>query len=164
MSGVSHAGVASFRGGSNATDTQPRNKVRNPPLAGRLGEAGLALDRTLEAATELGDLTTQDVAHGYYASLERHRGYPPAALAHSRQAVDLAEQVGSPTGLRQALYHFGRAHLASGDLEQARSVLERGLATGGPRRGSRVRPFQLRSGETPSVVLVGRKGAADHVG
>jgi class 3 adenylate cyclase/tetratricopeptide (TPR) repeat protein len=98
--------------------------------AGRLGEAGPMLDRAIEEAVEQGNLTARDVAHGYYASLERHRGFPPAALAHGRQAVELAEQVGSPAGLRQALYQLGHAHLSSGDFEQARSVLDRGLATG----------------------------------
>ncbi len=42
----------------------------------------------------------------------------------------MAEQVASPAGLRQALYQLGHAHLASGEFEQARSVLERGLAAG----------------------------------
>ena len=99
-------------------------------LAGRLGEAGPLLDRVIEHAIASEHLTLQDVAHGYYASLERHRGSPPAACAHGHQAVELAEQVASPAGLCQALYQLGHAHLASGDLEQARSVLERGLATG----------------------------------
>ena len=98
--------------------------------AGQLGEAGPTLDRAIEAAIAQGNLVARDVAHGYYASLERHRGFPPAALAHGRQAVELAEQVASPAGLRQALYQLGHAHLADGDLEQARSVLERGLAIG----------------------------------
>ena len=97
---------------------------------GRLDEAGPTLDRAIEAALAQGNLTARDVAHGYYASLERHRGLPPAALAHGRQAVELAEQVASPAGLRQALYQLGHAHLSSGDFEQARSVLDRGLATG----------------------------------
>jgi tetratricopeptide (TPR) repeat protein len=114
-------------------------EVRPLPLAmrgggvtcgGRLAEASLALDWAIEAATAQGELTALDVAHGFYASLERHRGSPLAALAHGRQAVELAEQVASPTGLRQALYQLGHAQLASGELEAARSVLERGLATG----------------------------------
>jgi class 3 adenylate cyclase/tetratricopeptide (TPR) repeat protein len=99
-------------------------------LAGQLGEAGPILDRAIEAAIAQGNQVARDVAHGFYASLERHRGFPPAALAHGRQAVEMAEQVASPAGLRQALYKLGHAHLASGDLEQARGVLERGLATG----------------------------------
>ena len=98
--------------------------------AGRLDEAGTHYDRSIELATAQGNLTAQDVAQGYYASHERHRGFPTAALAHGRPAVELAEQVGSPAGLRQALYQLGHAHLASGDLEQARSVLERALASG----------------------------------
>jgi class 3 adenylate cyclase/tetratricopeptide (TPR) repeat protein len=98
--------------------------------AGRLGEAGSMLDHAIENAIAQGNLMARDVAHGYYALLERHRGFPPAALAHGRQAVELAEQVASPAGLRQALYHLGHAHLVNGDLEQAHSVLERGLATG----------------------------------
>jgi tetratricopeptide (TPR) repeat protein len=96
---------------------------------GQLDEAGPILDRAIQLAAAHGDRSSQGVAHGYYASLERHRGFPPAALAHGRQAVELAEQVASPAGLRQALYQLGHAHLACDECEQALGVLERGLGT-----------------------------------
>ena len=53
---------------------------------------------------------------------------------HERERLEVAGlerfEVASPAGLCQALYQLGHAQLASGDLEQARSVLERGLVTG----------------------------------
>ena len=97
---------------------------------GRLAEAGLLLDWSIEASIAHGDQTNLGVSHGSYASLERHRGFPPAALARGRQGAEVAEQVASPTGLRQALYQLGHAQLACGEFEQARATLERGLATG----------------------------------
>jgi class 3 adenylate cyclase/tetratricopeptide (TPR) repeat protein len=99
-------------------------------LSGHLDEAGPTLDRTIELTAERGDRTMHAVTHGYYAALERWRGAPQSALAHARQSVEEAEQVGSPTGLRQAYYQLGHARYCNGQLEEARAVLERGLATG----------------------------------
>jgi class 3 adenylate cyclase/tetratricopeptide (TPR) repeat protein len=123
--------------------------------AGQLGEAGRLLDRAIELAVEQRDLAAQDVAHGNYASLERHRGFPRAALARGRQAVELAEQVASPAGLRHALYQLGHAQLANGELAAARAVVERALATGRGRYFS----VQLLSALAETL---SRQGEHDH--
>jgi class 3 adenylate cyclase/tetratricopeptide (TPR) repeat protein len=96
--------------------------------AGRIDEALPPLQRAIERATDRGDLAAGGFAHGYQATLERWRGSPQAALAHGRQAVELAEQVGTPTGLKAACYQLGHALLCNGQLDEARAELERGLA------------------------------------
>jgi adenylate cyclase len=97
---------------------------------GRHDEAERALDRAIELAAERGDIVARGVAHGFFAALERWRGTPQSAVAQARQSLEVAEQVASPTGLRQACYQLGHAHYANGQLEEARAALERGLATG----------------------------------
>jgi class 3 adenylate cyclase/tetratricopeptide (TPR) repeat protein len=96
--------------------------------AGRTDEALPPLQRAIELAADRGDLPAGGVAHGYYATVERWRGSPQAALAHGRQAFELAERVGTPTGLKGAWYQLGHALLDSGRLDEARAALERGLA------------------------------------
>jgi len=98
--------------------------------AGQLGRAGHYLDRAFELATACEESSQQGVTQGDRATLERQRGATATAVIYGRQAVELAEQVASPTGLRQALCNLGQALLANGELGAARATLERGLATG----------------------------------
>jgi class 3 adenylate cyclase/tetratricopeptide (TPR) repeat protein len=128
-------GVGAF-GGLGAAEGYPLSPLflsaRGWALActGRLDEAGRALDRAIALAAERGDIAARGVAHGLFTELERWRGAPQSALAHARQAVEVAEQVASPTGLRQGYYQLGHAYYGNGQLEEARAALEHGLATG----------------------------------
>jgi tetratricopeptide (TPR) repeat protein len=97
-------------------------------LSGRLGQARAALDRALELTTERGDLVYAMVIHSFCTYLEVWRGSPSGALAHARQSVEYAENVGAPLGLALAYQALGRAHLDNGQLEEARAALEHSLA------------------------------------
>jgi tetratricopeptide (TPR) repeat protein len=95
--------------------------------SGRLDEARATLDKALELAAERGDVTFAGLTHSFWASLEVLRGSPSGALTHARQSVEYAERVGAPPSLANAYRSLGYAHLADGQLPEARSALEHAL-------------------------------------
>ena len=64
---------------------------------GLLGEAGPHLDQAIEVAIEEGNLTARNVALGYYALLECHRGFPLAAVFLRPDLPPGGEETPGPT-------------------------------------------------------------------
>ena len=67
-------------------------------------------------------------SHAWLALSLGHRGRFAEALLHAEEAVEIAESVGHPHTLTEALGALGGVHLEHGNLDAARRAFERGLA------------------------------------
>jgi class 3 adenylate cyclase/tetratricopeptide (TPR) repeat protein len=101
---------------------------------GRLAEAARDLDRALELAREQGDEELVIWTHLAEVLLAERYGDAPGALAHARQAVELAERIGTPYPRAQAYCALGAAHLLAGDWNGAAAAIEPGLSITRARR------------------------------
>jgi adenylate cyclase len=95
---------------------------------GELEEAGRQLEQGRKLAREQGDAETVGLSHSVFAWLAYFLGEPEAALAHARQALELAERIGSSFSRAWAWSHLGFAERMRGEWRPAVEVLERSLA------------------------------------
>jgi tetratricopeptide (TPR) repeat protein len=89
----------------------------------------------------------QDVQQGRHAL---HIGQPATAVSYLRRAADLDPNYHAPDPLRESvLAYLGRAYYETGNLSEARKVLEKALANDREDHGARLYLglVQLRSGD-----------------
>ena len=96
--------------------------------AGYLDEARRDLDRAIELAQEQGDMELVAMAHGFYALVGWFTGDPAIGLPHTRQAVEIAEKIGSPLARSQAYGFLGIVHVQREEWDAAVSGLQQELA------------------------------------
>jgi len=96
-------------------------------VAGRFDEAHQALERARKLAAQAGVEIVLQMVNCLLAQNEIHRGDAARALDYARQAVDLAERVGTAAGLVLAHSFYGWALVMDGRFEEAQQVLRRGL-------------------------------------
>ena len=76
--------------------------------------------------------------------LSERYGDAPGALGHARQAVEMAERIGTPYPRAQAFCALGAAHLLAGEWDTAAAALEPGLSITRARRiGLQFEPLML---------------------
>lgn len=97
-------------------------------LLGRLDEALPVLQETIKTAEIVGDLDSFSAALNDAAAAYRIRGELTSSWTHSARAVEVAEQLGDPTGIAFfATSHGDNAYLL-GDWAIARHSFERAVA------------------------------------
>jgi class 3 adenylate cyclase/tetratricopeptide (TPR) repeat protein len=130
---VTEEGIDILGGGAAAeADSSPTNPYHRLlssrgfglALSGRLGQARAVLDRALELTMERGDLVYAMLTHWYCTYLETLRGSPSDAIAHARQSVEYAENMGAAAGLVNAYQTLGWAQVCNEQLDEARAALE----------------------------------------
>jgi adenylate cyclase len=92
---------------------------------GQLDAAADQLAQGREIAREQGDPETVGLSHSLSVRLAYFRGDAPAALAHARQALDIAQRIGSPQSRARAWLSQGLAEHLSGHWTAAIEALER---------------------------------------
>jgi class 3 adenylate cyclase/tetratricopeptide (TPR) repeat protein len=95
---------------------------------GRLPEARRDLDRALELAREHGELELLGMAHGFQTLLAYYVGAVDVTLDHARQAIEIAEKIGSALSRGQAYGMLGVAHLAREEWDDAVAAFQQDLA------------------------------------
>ena len=95
---------------------------------GRVEEGARELDHALALAREAREEEVLGWAHEMSVYPAELRGDAQAALDHARQAVQIAERIGSPLSLASAYYALGCAHAAGEDRKQAASAFEHALS------------------------------------
>ncbi|MFI5366889.1 MAG: ATP-binding protein, partial [Candidatus Binatia bacterium] len=96
--------------------------------AGQLGAARQDLDRAIELAQSAGDLEVVAMALGFYALLAWFSGDATIGLPQARQAVEIAEKIGSPMARGQAYGFLGIAHVLREEWDAAIAALQQELA------------------------------------
>ena len=96
---------------------------------GRPLEALREAERAIEIARGRKDNELQLMSHTGFVSACEAIGDAAGALAHARQAVELAEGTGGPAWAGAALPTLGRAQLLNGEGREAATSLEQALAT-----------------------------------
>ena len=91
---------------------------------GELDEATELLDRGTAMAREQGDIETAGWGHMWQTWLANYRGDPDAALANSRQSLEIAEHLGDAFSHIWALSLVGLAEGMQGNWARAVEVLE----------------------------------------
>jgi class 3 adenylate cyclase/tetratricopeptide (TPR) repeat protein len=111
---------------------------------GVLDRASKTLDSALELARRHRDLEVASPAHAWKSELHQVAGDVAAALAHARQAVEIAEKIGSAFWLLFANTRLALAQLLSKDWDEAVERLDEVLRTArGCRTGLEEEPFIL---------------------
>jgi tetratricopeptide (TPR) repeat protein len=103
-------------------------------MMGHLREGGYELDRVIELARTSQQLFPVLTSHCFHVYCCEVTGEVAAALAHSRDAVDCAERIGSPLGIIFAYGALGIANILNRAWHNALEVLEKVLAVGRERR------------------------------
>jgi class 3 adenylate cyclase len=94
---------------------------------GRLGEARAALDEALRLAREEDDLECIGFAQASLGRLSFFTGEPADGLAHAREALQLADRIGSPSSRAIARAGLAHAHLAGGGHDEALALAQQGI-------------------------------------
>jgi len=95
--------------------------------AGLLDAARRDFDQAIELALAQSDFELVAMARGFYALLGWFTGDPTIGLAQARQAVEIAERIGSPMARGQAYGFLGIAHLQREEWDAAVSSLQQEL-------------------------------------
>jgi adenylate cyclase len=95
---------------------------------GRCAEAEYTLERAGELARERGDIEMLGSTHISRARLGYYVGDANRTRVHARQAMEIAERIGSSLLVLFSLADCARAHLLSGDWHDAVAAAERALA------------------------------------
>jgi len=95
--------------------------------AGRLDPARHDLDQAIELALAQNDFEQVAMARGFYSLLGWFTGDPSVGLPQARQAVEIAERIGSPMARGQAYGFLGIAHLQREEWDAAVSNLQQEL-------------------------------------
>ena len=95
---------------------------------GRLDDGVHDLERAAQLAREHGDVEVLGFAHREYVSVARIRGDTAPALAHARETMRIADQLGSPFFRAGACLSFGQAHILGMQWPEALGALEEALA------------------------------------
>jgi adenylate cyclase len=95
---------------------------------GELEEARRLLEQGRKLAREQGDTEVLGMSYGISAGLAVFQGEPEAALGHARQALEIAERIGSSYSREQAWISLGRAEALRGQWRRAVDALERSAA------------------------------------
>ncbi|MFQ5515001.1 MAG: hypothetical protein ACE5FG_11260, partial [Myxococcota bacterium] len=126
---------------------------------GQFEEGHQALWRARELAARTGDEFVPQIVHCFLAQNEIGRGDLERALDYGRQAVDLAEKVGTAAGLMLAHLYCGQSLYLQGRFEEAQGVLGRGLDYG-EQAGVRLFRPGILSMQAFTLVGLGRAGEA----
>jgi adenylate cyclase len=103
---------------------------------GELEEARRLLEQGRKIAREQGDTETVGFSHAVSAWLAVYQGEPEAALGHARQALEIAERIGSSYSRAQAWTSLGWAETLRGQWRSAVDALERSAAIARESRSS----------------------------
>jgi class 3 adenylate cyclase/tetratricopeptide (TPR) repeat protein len=94
---------------------------------GRMREARAASETAVRLAREHEDLECLGWAHANFALLSYFTGEPGDGLAHAREALQIAERLGSNFSRAMARSNLSIAHLAREEYDDALSLVEEGL-------------------------------------
>jgi class 3 adenylate cyclase/tetratricopeptide (TPR) repeat protein len=86
---------------------------------GRFDEAQQLLEQARRIAHDQGDIETIGWCHGWSAWITHFKGERESTLAHSQQALDIAERIGNAYSRSYAWYSVGRAEAARGEWRRA---------------------------------------------
>jgi class 3 adenylate cyclase/tetratricopeptide (TPR) repeat protein len=95
---------------------------------GELAECRRVIERGMQLAREHGDIETVGWGHLWGAWIEYLTGDPDAALAHGRQAVEIADRLGDSFSRAWASYWLGVGHLTRKEWQQSIEAFERSAA------------------------------------
>jgi tetratricopeptide (TPR) repeat protein len=95
---------------------------------GELERARGLIEQGMTIAREQRDIETVGWSHVWSALLAYFLGEGEAALAHSQQAIDVAERIGGSFVRAYAWLTLGSAELMRGEWQQAIDAIERSLA------------------------------------
>jgi adenylate cyclase len=101
---------------------------------GQLEDARRLIEQGTEVAREQGDTEMAGFCHGFANLLAYFRGEPEDALDHARQALEIAERIGSSFSRALAWLLLGLAERMRGEWQQAITALERSSAIAGEHR------------------------------
>ena len=122
------------------------NRGRLLTYMGRCEEADDAFERALRLAPEHDENEIACWAHQGSVDLAWVRGDADAAMAHGRQAVDVAERIGTLLASWSAYHALGRALTLHGSHEEAIAALTHALDTMSDNRtGLHLKPLVLAS-------------------
>ncbi len=94
---------------------------------GRNDDSEADVDRAVQLAQQRGDMENLCWAHSVHVYVAEATGCVYSALEHARQAIEIAERIGSPFSRVLARGSLGQAHMLNEDWNQAVGVLERVL-------------------------------------
>ena len=126
-------------------------------LVGRLDDAQRELETVIRTATERDEVDLLVAPRYMYTDLCWSRGDPGAALAPAREALEIAEKLGSAISLVYGLGALGFAHLLNGRPGEAARLIEKALEIAGARHAgaemearllAHLAEAQLESGHT----------------
>ncbi len=131
-----------------ALEPQQRGTAMELELQGALGialmftrgnspEAGEALSRALEVATQVGDGWSRLCMLGRLHIFHERIGEYAVAMAFAEQAIAVAEEIGDPEALAVAFSLSGISHHLAGDQIRARRDLEWALENSAPSQRNR---------------------------
>ena len=126
---------------------------------GELEEARCELELAVEGTARAGDDSMHYLSLSLLALRDAAAGEPAPALAHARQAVEAAEQVGSAAGRCFAHNALGSAHISNAEFAEATGVLEDALELTRKHRVTLVLP-QMLSNLAEALIGVGRSDEA----
>jgi adenylate cyclase len=101
---------------------------------GELDEAAELVERGIALAREQGDIETAGWGHMWQTWLADYRGDPDAALANSRQSLEIAERLGDAFSRTWASSLVGLGEGLRGEWAQAVEALERAMDIARERR------------------------------
>ncbi len=127
--------------------------------SGELEEARCELELAVEGTARAGDDSMHYLSLSMLALRDAAAGEPAPALAHARQAVEAAEQVGSAAGRCFAHNALGSAHISNAEFAEATGVLEDALELTRKHRVTLVLP-QMLSNLAEALIGVGRSDEA----
>jgi adenylate cyclase len=99
-----------------------------------LHEARRDLEEAVRLAGERDEVELLGMAHGFYALLGLYSGEREGVLAHAQQAVEIAENIGSPLSRGQAYEMLGIAHVLREEWDEAIAALRHELKVSHERR------------------------------
>jgi class 3 adenylate cyclase/tetratricopeptide (TPR) repeat protein len=123
-------GDAQLRSGFLNVDPYAYHLMSRAAIAVEMGEiatAGRGVERALQLAREEEDMENLTWAHGWFVTLAYRTGEVAGALGHARQAVEIAEKVGSSVNRMLAYMTLGLAHLVNREWDAALQAEEQSL-------------------------------------
>jgi adenylate cyclase len=127
---------------------------------GHPAEALRELDRGIDLAHEHGETEILGWTHGNFVYVAHYTGEDRGALGHARQALEIAEKIGSAVSRQAARLMLGYAHMLGEEWREAREMLEAMLASARKTRTGLFSESQVLGFLAETYLALGEAGRA----